>query len=129
MQVFINQLSGRLSEELAVATRLKVKPTKISDPEFGTIANSGIIKWVVSLEQQLFVIPKFIQGQEISHTVLTNGEPVLAAGEADIAGDDGEYYLLNINNHSGHYQPSLNSLEIGKEAFIASGINILDSAI
>jgi hypothetical protein len=84
---------------------------------------------VVSLEQQLFVIPKFIQGQEISHTVLTNGEPVLAAGEADIAGDDGEYYLLNINNHSGHYQPSLNSLEIGKEAFIASGINILDSAI
>ena len=71
-------------------------------------------------------MPKYVQGQEISHTVITNGEPVLAAGEADITGFDSYYYLLNINNHSGHYQPSLSSLEIGKEAFKASGINIPD---
>lgn len=126
MQLFINQLSDRLSEELATTRKLNVRPLRVSDRQFETTVNAGTVKWAVTEQRELFIVTKYVQGQEISHTVLTNGEPVLAAGEADITGFDDYYYLLNINNHSGHYQPSLSSLEIGKEAFKANGINIAD---
>ncbi|MFF3918954.1 hypothetical protein ACFYZB_36995 [Streptomyces sp. NPDC001852] len=69
-------------------------------------------------------MPKFVNGQEISHSVLTRGAPVRAAGEADIAGSAGDgYFGLDINNHSGHFLPSSESLEIGKEAFAAAGVD------
>ncbi|GAB1539968.1 hypothetical protein NUACC21_26370 [Scytonema sp. NUACC21] len=135
MRLFTNQLSDRLTEELATARKLKVRPITVSDlpcgqersyREFETAINAGTVKWAVTQEGELFIVPKYVQGHEISHTVLTNGEPVLAAGEADITGFDGYYYLLNINNHSGHYQPSLNSLNIGRDAFKANGVNIAD---
>jgi hypothetical protein len=60
--------------------------------------------------------------QEISHSVLSGGAPVGAAGEAQIAGSDGHYFGLYIDNHSGHFTPDLDSLEIGKEAFARMGV-------
>ncbi|MFH8578870.1 hypothetical protein [Streptomyces zaomyceticus] len=57
--------------------------------------------------------------------MLTNGAPVRAAGEAEIAGGGGNYFGMEINNRRGHYWPSQESLEIGKEAFDRAGIPIL----
>jgi hypothetical protein len=68
------------------------------------------------------VTPKRVQGVEIYHSVLTSGEPVLAAGEANIAGFGGTYWGLTINNHSGHYRPSVQSVEIGRQLFESWGI-------
>jgi hypothetical protein len=51
------------------------------------------------------------------------GAPVVAAGEAEIAGGaESGYYGLEINFHSGHFLPSAASLEIGKNAFAMFGI-------
>lgn len=69
-------------------------------------------------------MPKFVNGVEIPHTVLNGGKPVLAAGEAEIAGSSGRYIALDINNHSGHYQPSAASTQIGRDAFAQWGIDI-----
>ena len=32
------------------------------------------------------------------------------------------YYLVDIDNNSGHYRPSDKSLQIGIDAFIAAGV-------
>lgn len=46
----------------------------------------------------------------------------MAAGEAEIAGFSGQYILIYLTNESGHYQPSVSSLEIAKAAFESNGV-------
>jgi hypothetical protein len=48
---------------------------------------------------------------------------VQAAGEANVAGSkpDG-YFGLDIDNHSGHFQPDMDSLQVGRDAFSEFGI-------
>ena len=96
----------------------------INSPEFSAAVNDdeGTIKWVVTQAGELYVIQKFIAGEEIPHTILTNGQPALAAGEAIVAGADGEFIGLEINRHSGHYQPGPESLDMGIRAFAEWGI-------
>jgi hypothetical protein len=121
-QSFPNQLPERLPGELAEAQRLRVKPMKPSDPGFESVANSGSVKWVVTEQGELLVIPKYVEGVEISHTVLTNGQSVLAAGEAEISIAGKQGVGIDINYHSGHYKPTPESVAIGKEAFAKYGI-------
>jgi hypothetical protein len=68
------------------------------------------------------VMPKYVQSRELAHTVLTKGQPVLAAGEAEIAGAQGQYVGIEINNHTGHYLTSTESLQIAREAFAKLGV-------
>ncbi|MDX2562516.1 DUF6531 domain-containing protein [Streptomyces sp. TX20-6-3] len=123
--LFHNQMPEELERELADAERLGVKPMRVGDPGFDDVINSGTVKWAVTEEGELVFIPKNVQGIELKHPVLTNGAPVRAAGEAEIAGGSGNYFGMEINNQSGHYWPSQESLEIGKEAFDRAGIPIL----
>ncbi len=95
---------------------------RMGDPRFAEIANGGTIKWAVTENNELFVIPKNVAKLELSHTILTNGDPVLAAGEADITFVEGTFFGIEINNHSGHYQLSIESLAIGRAAFLRHGI-------
>lgn len=120
---FTNQLPNRLAGELALARKLGVTPLKVGEQAFDRAINEGTVKWVVTEHGELLFEPKFIDGQEIVHTALTNGKPVLAAGEAEIAGAKGHYTLLDITNSSGHYRPTDASLEIGRQAFEAAGIH------
>ncbi|WP_097283060.1 RICIN domain-containing protein [Streptomyces sp. OK228] len=122
--LFPNTMPETLGQELALAERLSVKPVSIGSAGFDAAVSSGTIKWAVREDGSLVIIPKFVQGKEISHSVLTGGAPVRAAGEAEIAGSakDG-YFGLDINNHSGHFLPSSESLKIGKEAFTAAGVH------
>ncbi|MGW5251509.1 RICIN domain-containing protein [Streptomyces sp. NPDC004012] len=122
--LFPNTMPGTLAQELALAENLGVKPAAVGSAAFDAAITSGTSKWAVREDGSLVIIPKFVQGKEISHSVLTGGAPVRAAGEADIAGSakDG-YFGLDINNHSGHFLPSSESLKIGKEAFTAAGVH------
>jgi hypothetical protein len=124
---FPNQLPDELESELERADQLGVKPLSPGDPGFEDMVNAGKVKWAVTEDGQLHVIPHSIEGDgEIPHTVATGGKPVLAAGEADIAGTQGEYQGLDIDNHSGHYKPSPESTQIGRDAFAAHGITFPD---
>ncbi|BBA35537.1 conserved uncharacterized protein [Methylocaldum marinum] len=73
-------------------------------------------------------MPHSVQGEEISHAVLTGGRPVHAAGEADIVFGGGLSYGVEITPRSGHFHngadPRTNAkiIEIGREAFHRYGI-------
>ncbi len=120
---FSNKFPKHLKSELRLASKLGVRPLKVGDPGFDNIINEGTVKWAVTVEGELLVIPKFVSGTEISHAVITRGEPVLSAGEAEIVGTSGEYILLSLSNYSGHFQPSINSLEMGITAFNQQGVD------
>ena len=120
--MFHNTLADRLQEELEQAAWLGVSPLRVGDPGFAGVAMEGTVKWAVTVAGELLIIPKSVRGEELPHTVLTNGEPVLAAGEAEIARTDGQYALIDINHHSGHYRPDRHSLTLGERAFAAQGV-------
>lgn len=121
---FPNQMPRNLAEELRTAERLGVKPIAPDGTQaFDNLIDTGEkLKWAVLADGTLVVVPKYVQGVEISHSVLSRGAAVRAAGEAEIAGAGGRYYGLSINNHSGHFRPSAESLEIGRDLFRRYGI-------
>lgn len=123
-ETFSNTMPGTLGRELAQADGLGVTPSAVGSAGFDSAVSSGTVKWAVREDGSLVVIPKFVNGQEISHSVLTRGAPVRAAGEADVAGSPGDgFFGLDINNHSGHFLPSSESLQIGRDAFAAAGVH------
>ncbi|MGQ4415723.1 RHS repeat domain-containing protein, partial [Streptomyces sp. SAS_269] len=122
---FRNQLPEELERELADAERLGVKPLKVGDAGFDEAINEGTVKWVVDQNGDLLIMPKHVNGVELKHPVLTHGQPVQAAGEAEIAGSDGSYFSMEINNNSGHYRLSLESLQTGRDAFERAGIILM----
>jgi hypothetical protein len=81
------------------------------------------VKWAVLADGRLVVMPLEVDGVEIYHSALSGGEPVQAAGEALIAGSvTTGYFGLVIDNHSGHYRPTDDSVRIGRAAFERSGV-------
>jgi RHS repeat-associated protein len=120
---------GNLQGELDAADALGVRPVSPGQAGFDEAVNSGTVKWAVGQDGKLLVMPKTVAGEEISHTALTRGAPVLAAGEADIAGTGGRYFGLEISNHSGHYRPCNCSLDFAVQQFRDAGIDFAPSAI
>ena len=124
---FTNKLPARLADELALAEKLKVKPLTVGDAGFAKIANQGTMKWAVTESGELVFVPKMVKQHEIPHSVLSGGKPVLAAGEAEVFVANGKVYAT-INNHTGHYQTSAESLVVvGSQAFELNGIKVLEA--
>ncbi|HEY1137594.1 MAG TPA: polymorphic toxin-type HINT domain-containing protein [Xanthomonadaceae bacterium] len=121
--LFPNQLPERLASEMAEAASAGAKPILAGSPGFADALNEGTIKWVVTEGGGLVISPHTVNGVEISHAVLSGGRPVLAAGQADISTAGGVIFPVGISPHSGHFMPSLESLNIGKQAFARYGIH------
>ena len=123
-ETFENQMPGSLAAELAAAERLGAKVSTPGSPDFDAAIEDGTIKWAILEDGRLVIQPKFVDGHEISHSVLSGGGPVRAAGEAEVAGSRSHgYFGLDINNHSGHFRPSTESLQAGRDAFAAAGVH------
>jgi hypothetical protein len=125
---FPNLRPWKLAEELAIAAKFKVKPMRIGEAGFDKVIfkeGEGTIKWAVTTEGELLVIPHTVRGQEISHAVITEGRAVVAAGEAQMVEHGGEYMVFSLTNRSGHFEPSAESLDIGKLAFGNNGVQLL----
>jgi hypothetical protein len=126
--LYENQLPEQLASELETAQRLGVRPVSVDSPEFLRYASEERIKWVVTEEGQLRIIPHRWQEVEISHAVASGGRPVLAAGEAELSIHGSTRFGIRITPRSGHYlngsSPSMNErvLEIGRRAFAQFGI-------
>lgn len=123
--MFYNTLPERWPDERDLARRLRVRPLRVGEAAFDAAIRAGRVKWAVTLAQELVFVPKFVRSDEIAHTVLTRGGPLIAAGEAELVGSEGRYLLIEITNHSGHYLPDAESLSIGLEAFARAGIEQL----
>jgi hypothetical protein len=123
--LFYNTLPERWPRERDRARRLRVRPLHVGEAAFDAAILVGRVKWAVTLANELVFVPKFVRYDEFAHTVLTRGGPVLAAGEAELAGSEGHYWLIEITYHSGHYLPDADSLNIGLAAFARAGIEQL----
>jgi len=89
-------------------------PASVDSPEFNQIlaeaAESGeLIKFTVNPDGSFVISPHTVGGIEINHSVLANGGGVEAAGEAYVFSDGAGGYLIDGENHSGHYQPPASS--------------------
>lgn len=77
----------------------------------------------------LVIIPHIIYASgaklEISHAVLSKGQPVLAAVEGMLRATPHNSTVTTLSRKSGHFKPSINSLDIGVQAFEYRGINVL----
>ncbi|GAA4211079.1 hypothetical protein [Microbispora amethystogenes] len=126
-RLFPNQMPSSLQAELGAANSLGVKPVSPGSTGFDAAVGSGTVKWAVLDDGTLVVVPKHVRGTEVSHSVLSRGAPVRAAGEAEIAGNAASgYFGLEVSNHSGHFRPSPESLEVGKQAFGKAGIHFVE---
>lgn len=124
-QPFGNLLPERLADELALAQQFGVHPVQVSTSAFDAIIDTGEeIKWAIDTNNNLRIIPKIVNGREISHAAIFKGADVFAAGEAQIAGNRNMgYFGLYVNNNSGHYQPTCASLHtVGIGAFEQQGV-------
>lgn len=117
--VFPNQLAGNLADELVTASSVGAKALRFGDEGFEAAVNSGTVKFVVTESGELLISPHTVKGVEISHAVLSNGQ-------ADIAGSSGSFFGIRINNHSGHFRPSDDSLNIARDAFGRHGVIFQD---
>ncbi len=123
--MFPNRYPEELAQELSLARRLGIVPLRPGDPGFADLVTDGTVKWVLTLADELLFIPKSVGSAELAHPIMTGGAPVQAAGEAEIIALDGEYGLLDITRHSGHYHPDSQSLRIARQAFAVAGIRPL----
>jgi len=123
-RVFFNTMPERLADELANVSKLGIEPLRVGDSGFQEMIQNGPVKWAVTLDHELSFIPKFVDGIEIPHTVITKGEPVLAAGEAIIDNSGNGFIARSFISWSGHYLPDETVSDIiGRAAFIEAGIN------
>lgn len=126
--LYENQLPEQLAAELETAQRLGVRPVSVDSPEFLRYASEERIKWVITEEGQLRIIPHRWQEVEISHAVASGGRPVLAAGEAELSIHGSTRFGIRITPRSGHYlngashSTSDRVLELGRRAFAQFGI-------
>lgn len=116
-----NQLPERLAGELAAAEEVGAVPVKATAESLAKVANQGTLKWVVTTAGDLVIISHDVGGVEISHAVLSGGNPVLAAGHAEIAAGGGQLVGMSINASSGHFGQG--AVEIGRAAFAALGVS------
>ncbi len=127
-QALNNQLPERLPSELERARRLGVRPVSVDSPQFARYASEERVKWVITEEGHLKIVPQKWSTLEIAHTVASGGRPVLAAGEAELAIHGTTYFGVRITPHSGHYMNraskavSDRTLELGRQAFARYGI-------
>ncbi|MFC1435235.1 RHS repeat domain-containing protein [Streptacidiphilus sp. N1-3] len=128
-KLFSNRYKTALQGEIDEADELGVQPIQVGSSAFDATIEGGTIKWAVDADGGLYLMPKMVGMTELKHPVLVRGADVQAAGEADIAGSDGFYFGVNLTNASGHYLPSAESLQIGREAFEREGIMFDDAAV
>lgn len=135
-ELFDNLDPKSLARELAQAQGLGVKTVTVTgvNDTIRAMANSGErMKWSITEAGDLRLMPKFVGGEEISHTVLSAGGRVRGAGEVDLyLGPGGQVIIDRLSPHSGHFMrnntESLNKTVVGRglDAFKNLGFGVLD---
>ncbi|MDE0497115.1 MAG: hypothetical protein OXH86_07165 [Acidimicrobiaceae bacterium] len=125
-----NHLPTGLSQEQAAARRADVVPVEIPSAVFEALAAARVrMIFVVPVNGALLAAPRRHHEEDISHAVLADGDPVLAADEFDAEIIGPQFFVSSLNNMSGHYQPSADGLAIAHRAFETAGISVRPDAI
>ncbi|HEY4420319.1 MAG TPA: hypothetical protein VGN22_12410, partial [Pseudonocardia sp.] len=128
-----NLLPAGLEHEIRRAAQLGVKPAQVGTAAATEVmAENAVVNWALRTDGTLWVSPRFGPVGEhmewIKHTVLTSGEPVLAAGEAIVGAEGDSIAGTEIFPTSGHYhdnnspEDNRKVLALGRVAFARHGI-------
>ena len=85
--------------------------------------------FVVLIDGSLVAAPRRHHDENISHAVLSGGDPVLAASEFSAELHGSVIVVTELNDMSGHYRPGADGLAAAQDAFEAAGISIRPGAI
>jgi hypothetical protein len=91
----------------------------VDEPEMVYIFNVSIESYWNNNED-FYICETSKKRPQVNHNCLVNDRPVIAAGEIKVMPDG----ILQINNSSGHYRPSSNSLDYVKCLFEELGFNV-----
>lgn len=116
-ETFPNNSPEDLEDEQQAADDAGIDPTTIVSSGGGsglvpdTLLNVTL-KYVVLVDGTVIVGPKFHDGVEVlTHPVLAGGADVTAAGDIEFATGKGIVFVVDITRHSGHYEPSEDSVD------------------
>ena len=124
-----NQLHAKLLPTLQAARRAGVVPVQIPSDAFDALTAEGVRMIFVLTDGRLVAAPRQRLSEYISHTVLAEGRPILAAGEFELEFERPAIVVSALNNASGHYQPAADCLEVAREAFEAAEIPVRPGAV
>ena len=125
-----NHDPAQYRREEEAARRAQMDPVEVPSDAFNALAEIGRrMIFVVLSSGGLVAAPRQQQDEHISHAVLADGGSVLAAGEFEVRFDGSATVVSELNNMSGHYRPSADSLVVATEAFEAAGIRVLPDAV
>jgi hypothetical protein len=130
--MFPNKMPDKFSGEISEANE-KALETPYDDPQalgpfvagtdgFRKFVLSGrTFKWVYTFRKSLSgdVHTLAIVGSQLKHSVAAGGIPVLTAGSG-VFWANGK--IAKLNNDTGHYQTTVESLGLVRDAWLATGI-------
>lgn len=133
-KIFVNgDHAGDIYHDLEKKEKQHIHPITAHDPTFPELVKGGtLLIWAQTLQGDLLFLPRIDKhsGQRNKHSMLVDGLPVLAAGEAKIdaiARPDGSYTfnLTYINRFTGHYLADEQSMMRALVTFsITQNINV-----
>jgi hypothetical protein len=82
---------------------------------FDSVINEGTVIWSITESGELIVGPYSSSGALVLHEMLSDGAPVVAAGQAEIAGAGGCYIGMSISAYGG-------PIDLARAAFASFGV-------
>ncbi len=131
--MFRNDEVHLLEGELRLADALGVRPVRATDPEFvqyARQAEGGKLLWVRRLDGEVVFVPGRVVEEGVpytlNHTAASRGADVLGAGEAHAyVARNGRVTIRELNNQSGHYSPSADTIAPAAEVIRQQGIGVI----
>jgi hypothetical protein len=123
--LYPNKYPDQFAEEMRDAERAGLEVVRAPSVAFEALASAGDpLIYVVRDDLSIVVSPRTSRLVRMTHSVLAEGSPVLAAGEVNLVVGDGYRAVLVLNNYSGHYQPDDTCLDIAAKAFEQLGFEV-----
>ena len=123
-RTYHNLYPQALGQELDAARRVGAVPVAIPSAAFDASVAEGERMIYVVAGDRLLVSKRLVQGENISHAAIADGEPVRAAGEFEVMDEHEATVVSILTNMSGHYRPAKSSLAVAQKAFEAAGPRI-----
>jgi hypothetical protein len=125
-RAFENVYPGLYAAEVDAAARADVRIFRAASLEFDRATAVELI-WVITETDDLLFASKVVRAPdgttfEPAHSHLSGGRPVYSAGTAVITRNDRGTWRAAITNHSGHFEPDLQSLYYAAAVFRSNGI-------
>ncbi len=123
-RLYANQLRRELGAEILRFRDAEVRWAKAPSEGFEQLASDGEpLIYIVSRRHELIIAEHVVDAH---HTVLVNGDEVIAAGQVSLLVMGDIRIVLDLDALSGHYRPDDESLHFAASVLVELGFTGLD---